>query len=86
MPYKTDPVLVNTKALKNDIYKVNNCYEKVDSSTLQDLVYEPQADIQESQADIQESLSTTNTNLKITIQNEPNAKTNQTNAEKNTIE
>lgn len=79
MPYKTDPVLVNTKALKNDIYKVNNCDEKVDSSTLQDLVYEPQADIQES-------LSTTNTNLKIIIQNEPNAKTNQTNAEKNTIE
>ena len=34
MPYKTDPVLVNTKALKNDIYKVNNCYDKVDSSTL----------------------------------------------------
>ena len=76
MPYKTDPVLVNTKALKNDIYKVNNCYEKVDSSTLQDLVYEPQADIQESLS----------TNLKIIIQNEPNAKTNQTNAEKNTIE
>ena len=79
MPYKTDPVLVNTKALKNAIYKVNNCYEKVDSSTLQDLVYEPQADIQES-------LGTTNTNLKIIIQNEPNAKTNQTNAEKNAIE
>ena len=79
MPYKTDPVLVNTKAFKNAIYKVNNCYEKVDSSTLQDLVYEPQADIQES-------LGTTNTNLKIIIQNEPNAKTNQINAEKNAIE